>query len=170
MNVLVIAPHPDDEAIGCGGAICLHQERGDRVTAVFLTSGELGLKHLSRDEAWRVREGEAETAAEVLGIAALVFLRLPDWDMDEAVDDAAMALRPVLERDPPDMVYLPHPGEWHPDHRAALPIVRAALHGSTEQRCATLRRRRDELGISYVMTSTAFARDLAPVVEQLTGT
>jgi N-acetylglucosamine malate deacetylase 1 len=131
MNVLVIAPHPDDEAIGCGGAICLHQDAGDRVTAVFLTSGELGLKHLSRDEAWRVREGEAEAAAEVLGIAALTFLRLPDWDVGDAVDEAAMALRPVLQRDPPDMVYLPHPGEWHPDHRAALPIVRAALHSST---------------------------------------
>jgi probable F420-dependent oxidoreductase len=46
----------------------------------------------------------------------------------------------------------------------------AGLRGSTEQRCATLRRRRDELGISYVTTSTAFARDLAPVVEQLAGT
>jgi probable F420-dependent oxidoreductase len=46
----------------------------------------------------------------------------------------------------------------------------AALHGSTEQRCATLRRRRDELGISYVTVASPFAEDLAPVVEQLAGT
>jgi probable F420-dependent oxidoreductase len=46
----------------------------------------------------------------------------------------------------------------------------AALHGSTEQRCATLRRRRDELGISYVTLPSAFAEDFAPVVEQLAGT
>jgi len=75
MNILVIAPHPDDEAIGCGGSICLHVERGDRVVAVFLTSGELGLKHLSPAQAWGIREGEARCAARVLGLAGLHFLR-----------------------------------------------------------------------------------------------
>jgi probable F420-dependent oxidoreductase len=46
----------------------------------------------------------------------------------------------------------------------------AGLHGTTEQRRATLRRRRDELGISYVTVSTPFADDLAPVVQALAGT
>ena len=66
MSILIIAPHPDDESIGCGGTICLHSDRGERTVAVFLTSGELGLEHLPREEAWRVREGEAEAAAEIL--------------------------------------------------------------------------------------------------------
>jgi LmbE family N-acetylglucosaminyl deacetylase len=127
MTVLVVAPHPDDESIGCGGSVCLHAARGDRVVAVFLTSGELGLKHLPREEAWRVRECEAEAAAAVLGVAALTFLRRPDWFLGEGVAEAAALLRPVLEREAPRRVYLPHEGEWHPDHRAALPIVRAAL-------------------------------------------
>jgi LmbE family N-acetylglucosaminyl deacetylase len=127
MNVLVIAPHPDDESIGCGGTICLHTARGDRVTAVFLTSGELGLKHLPPEEAWRVREREAEAAAEILGLADLVYLRRPDWYVGEGVELAAAGLGPVLAREEPRAVYLPHPDEWHPDHRAALPVVLAAL-------------------------------------------
>ena len=56
-NILVIAPDPDDESIGCGGTLCRYTAHGDRVTAVFLSSGELGLEHLPREEAWRIREG-----------------------------------------------------------------------------------------------------------------
>ncbi len=129
-NILVIAPHPDDESIGCGGTLCRHTARGDRVVAVFLTSGELGLEHLPREEAWRVREGEAEAAAKVLRLADLAFLRRPDWFVGEGVDDAAALLRPILSREIPQSIYLPHGREWHPDHRAALAVVRAALRAS----------------------------------------
>lgn len=129
-NILVIAPHPDDESIGCGGTLCRHTARGERVTAVFLTSGELGLEHLPREEAWRVREGEAEAAAGILGLADLVFLRRPDWFVGEGVDDAAALLRPILAREAPQAIYLPHRREWHPDHQAAFAVVGSALRDS----------------------------------------
>jgi LmbE family N-acetylglucosaminyl deacetylase len=77
MNILVIAPHPDDETIGCGGTLCLHAYNGDRVTAVFLTSGELGLKKLRREQAWKIREHEARRAAKILGLADLFFCVSP---------------------------------------------------------------------------------------------
>jgi LmbE family N-acetylglucosaminyl deacetylase len=129
-NILVIAPHPDDESIGCGGTLCGHTARGDRVAVVFLTSGELGLEHLPREEAWLVREQEAEAAAEVLRLADLSFLRCPDWYVGEGVDEAADLLRPILAREAPQSIYLPHDREWHPDHRAALGIVRTACRDS----------------------------------------
>jgi len=128
MNVLVLAPHPDDEAIGCGGTVARHSAQGDRVTVVFLTSGELALKHLPKEGAWEVREGEAERAAEVLGITGLEFLRQPDWYLSEQVMRTASLLRPILERVLPERIYLPHRGEWHPDHQACHPILRAALN------------------------------------------
>ncbi len=130
MNVLVIAPHPDDESIGCGGALCLHARRRDRITAVYLTSGELGLKHLPRHDAWVTREREAAQAAKILGIARMFFLRLADWFVGDAIEQGAAKLRPILKRAKPELIYLPHEQEWHPDHKAALPMVRAALKAS----------------------------------------
>ena len=130
MNVLVIAPHPDDESIGCGGALCLHARRGDRLTVVYLTSGELGLKHLPRAHAWRTREREATQAAKILGVAKLFFLRLADWFVGDAIEKGAAKLRPILKRTKPGLVYLPHEQDWHPDHKAALPMLRAAWQAS----------------------------------------
>jgi LmbE family N-acetylglucosaminyl deacetylase len=138
-NVLVVAPHPDDEAIGCGGAICLHRERGDAVSAVFLTSGELGLPGASPEAARATREAEAGKALHVLGIERWDFLRLPDQQVDRFLDDAADRLGQLLKSAPPNVVYLPHPQEAHPDHEAALPLVcralrRCGLNASVELR------------------------------------
>jgi len=130
MNVLVIAPHPDDESIGCGGAISLHVQRHDRVSAVFLTSGELGLKRLAREEAWKIREAEARKAGKILRVAELFFLRCPDWFLGKNKSQTARLLAPVLKQVRPELVYLPHPNEWHPDHQATLPILKTALKQS----------------------------------------
>jgi N-acetylglucosamine malate deacetylase 1 len=129
MNVLVIAPHPDDEAIGCGGTLASHAARGDRVAVAFLTSGELGLKQLSPEQAWRIREEEAREAAKVLGIAAMTFLRCPDWFLGEHVNAASSALRSILQAERPQLIYVPHALEWHPDHKAAWSVVASALDG-----------------------------------------
>jgi LmbE family N-acetylglucosaminyl deacetylase len=127
MNILVIAPHPDDETLGCGGAICHHVKRGDSVSAVFLTSGELGLKHLPRERAWAIREAEAKKAAAILGLGATFFLRCSDWMLGDEIPRVAGLLAPLLKQLKPKLVYLPHPQDGHPDHQAAWPILRAAL-------------------------------------------
>jgi LmbE family N-acetylglucosaminyl deacetylase len=126
-RILILAPHPDDEVLGCGGTVCQHESTSDQVSVVFLTSGELGLKHLAREKAWKIREEEAEKAANILGLAILAFLRGPDWGVADAVESLAQELRPILERENPDRIYLPHPADDHPDHRATLAVLRRAL-------------------------------------------
>ena len=123
MNVLVVAPHPDDESIGCGGTLRLHVERGDRVDVAFLTSGELGLEELAADAARKVREDEAERAAAVLGLGRLTFFRHPDWFLADVVDAACADLIRLVEELAPDRVLHPHRGDAHPDHAAAARIV-----------------------------------------------
>jgi LmbE family N-acetylglucosaminyl deacetylase len=129
MKILVIAPHPDDEVIGPGGTLIQHVRQGDSVTAVFVTSGELGLKTLPRERAWTVREAEARAAGRILGMDQLVFLRQPDWMVGDHLGAAVVALRPHLRATAPDRIYLPHPNDGHPDHRVCWRLVRRALRG-----------------------------------------
>jgi LmbE family N-acetylglucosaminyl deacetylase len=126
-TVLVVAPHPDDEAIGCGGAICLHRQRGERVSVVFLTSGERGIDGMDDAAARAIREAEAAAATDRLGVERPEFLRLPDLALDDHVEIAAQRLAPVLATVQPSIIYLPHPDDAHPDHQATLPIVQRAL-------------------------------------------
>jgi LmbE family N-acetylglucosaminyl deacetylase len=127
MNVLVVAPHPDDEVIGCGGTLCQYAKEGARITVVFLTSGELGLKHLPVPKAQTLREREANQAAKLLGVRGLHFLRAPDWFVGSATGKLATRLGKILELEMPQLIFVPHQGEWHPDHKAALPLLAAAL-------------------------------------------
>jgi len=137
--VVVLAPHMDDEVLGCGGAIALHRRAGAHVTVVFLTDGRQGSSALTglrgeplraaQEELTRVRKAEAEGARVTLGIDELVFLDAADGALAE---DAAAAgkLRTVLERTRPQIVYLPSHLEQHPDHRAASDLLLAATAGS----------------------------------------
>lgn len=125
-TVLVIAPHPDDEAIGCGGAIGLHRRRGDLVRVAFLTSGEQGIPGVPPAEVRAVREAEALQAGSVLGVSGIDFLRLPDLGLHRCCPEGAGELRALLDQYHPSLIYLPHPEEAHPDHEATLPMVRAA--------------------------------------------
>jgi LmbE family N-acetylglucosaminyl deacetylase len=126
-TVLVLAPHPDDESIGCGGALCLHRQRGDLVHVTFLTSGERYTEDVPAEVSQCVREAEAERACAVLDLQGFQFLHLPDLGLAEHITLAADRLRLILETQAPTVIYLPHPEEAHPDHAAALPILRAAL-------------------------------------------
>ena len=130
MNILVIAPHPDDETIGCGATLCQHARQGDRLTVVFLTSGELGLKQLSREKAWAIREEEARLAASILGLGALHFLRLPDWFVGDSLKPGVRLLRPLLLAEAPQLIYAPHEADGHPDHQAALPLLRLSIQAA----------------------------------------
>jgi LmbE family N-acetylglucosaminyl deacetylase len=123
-GVLVVAPHPDDEVLGCGGSIANHVDRGHQVQVLYLSSGEHGSPTLPPEQCGPLREQEAAAAAGVLGVAAaqLHFLRLPDGAID-ARDLAHVGMViGLLRRLRPSLVYLPHPGEASFDHREGFEL------------------------------------------------
>jgi LmbE family N-acetylglucosaminyl deacetylase len=127
-RVLVISPHPDDEAIGCGGTLRKHVVQGDEVRVVFLTSGEKGGHGRPAGETARLREQEARAAGEILKLGGVDFWREPDGEV-RATPELVARLRGLLTAYCPQVVYVPHDREMHPDHRAAVELLRAALAG-----------------------------------------
>ena len=125
-KIIVLSPHMDDEVLGCGGTIARHVAAGSDVSVVFLTDGRLGgPADADPSNVVTVRKEEARRAAQVLGVNKLTFLDAQDsrLQFDTAV---AGRLREVLERERPDIVYLPFFLERHPDHRAANGVLLAA--------------------------------------------
>ena len=115
--IVVLAPHPDDESLGCGGLIALASRRGASVTVVFATDGDdLLVAAEPRDVAGRRRAQGAE-ACEILG-ARPAFLGFPDGRLGDRLPELASALDTCFAEMRPDLVVLPWPGDAHPDHRA----------------------------------------------------
>lgn len=137
-NVLVLAPHMDDEVFGCGGMLVKHVRAGARVTVVYMTDGRKGnpslygrdlgereIREAERDLAAR-RKREAEDAADVLGVQELVFLDFPDGALP-CSQEAVKKLEGVLRRVMPDRVYLPSLLDHHADHWRTNCVFRDAI-------------------------------------------
>jgi len=131
-KVLVTSPHPDDEAIGCGGSICWHVERGDEVLVLFFTSGEGGGHGRGEAATVEMREAEAHEAAAILGYSPH-FWRLPDGGLTPA-RDLVERLQGLLAAEGVTLVYVTNAREMHPDHRAACELVRQAVSGLPAER------------------------------------
>jgi LmbE family N-acetylglucosaminyl deacetylase len=117
-RVLVLAAHPDDEALGCGGTIALLADGGAAVTVVFATDGEATRgSALDPVETARRRRGEAERACSLIG-ATPRFLGLADGALPGAIDELATSITSMLAELRPEVVLLPWFLDGHADHRA----------------------------------------------------
>ena len=122
MNALVIAPHMDDEVLGCGGTIARHVDQGDLVTVCVIANGAYG--HHYDPEAIAEEKRAAQNARKTLGYQRLVFLDLSDERLDLCLQDIIIPLELVYDDVSPDVVYLNHIGDLNQDHRA---VAQAAM-------------------------------------------
>jgi LmbE family N-acetylglucosaminyl deacetylase len=127
-RVLVFSPHPDDETIGCGGSLALHTGAGDPVRVIFLTNGAKGdfSGKANREEYIDLRRKEAIRASQILGIRDIAFWEYEDRNLAGSKDAISRMIK-VLQEYKPQLVYVPSPLEFHPDHRAASFFVCEAI-------------------------------------------
>jgi LmbE family N-acetylglucosaminyl deacetylase len=123
-DVLVVAPHPDDEVLGVGGCILRHLENGEAVHVVICTRGEDS--RFTAEQVERV-QAEARQVHAFLGVTGSHFLDLPAARLDTVGgSDVNEALGGVFRQVEPEVVYVPHAGDVHRDHQI---VFQAAMVG-----------------------------------------
>ncbi|NMD72336.1 bacillithiol biosynthesis deacetylase BshB2 [Bacillus sp. DNRA2] len=132
-QLLVIFPHPDDEAFGVSGTIAQHVANGTPVTYACLTLGEMGRNmgnppFATRESLPKIRKQELINAANVLGIKDLRMMGLRDKTIEFEDDDMLTEMMTSLIAEvEPSLVISFYPGyAVHPDHDATgVAVVRA---------------------------------------------
>ena len=128
-RLVVVAPHPDDEVLACGGLLSMHAESGGAVLLVAVTDGEAshrGSTVWTRSELASRRCSERVQGLERLGLPAAQIerLALPDGHLAEHM--AALRSRLLALLQPDDVLVSTWPHDGHPDHEAAGRAARLA--------------------------------------------
>ncbi|MGG1675809.1 bacillithiol biosynthesis deacetylase BshB2 [Neobacillus sp. NRS-1170] len=132
-QVLVVFPHPDDEAFGVSGTIATHVQNGTPVTYACLTLGEMGRNmgnppFTNRENLPKIRKKELQEAARVLGIQDLRMLGFRDKTIEfEDEDKLTNTMSELIKELNPSLIITFYPGySVHPDHDATgAAVVRA---------------------------------------------
>ncbi len=116
MKILVVAPHADDEVLGCGGLIKKKSREGNDVYILIVTRGAPSL--YSEEKVLNVRE-EAKNAHKILGVKETLFLSFhaPELDITSNAKIARAIYEVILKYEIEEM-YIPHRGDIHADHHA----------------------------------------------------
>ena len=121
-KVLVVAAHPDDEVLGCGGTIARHADSGDEVQVLIVAEGSTSRRqeryHVQVQFELSILANSAQAAGSILGAANVELLHLPDNRLD-SLDrlDLIKRIEDHVERHQPECVYVHHAGDVNVDHR-----------------------------------------------------
>lgn len=133
-SILVLAPHPDDESLGCGGLIALAARRGCRIRLIFMTDGAAshpGSLEYPPNRLRELREQEAVAAAALLGVPPdhVRFLRWPDGSLPtrgQAAERLVAILAKEIRAQRIETIFSTWILDGHPDHVATAKLARRA--------------------------------------------
>ena len=125
MKILAIAPHPDDETLGCGGTLYKHKAEGDEIYWLIVTG-------ISEDTGWAndaviKRDNEMNAVSKKYGFSDVFNLRLPTTKIDTLpLSDLIEKITDVYKNIKPDVIYIPFSYDVHTDHQ----IIAKALQST----------------------------------------
>ncbi|HWF89272.1 MAG TPA: PIG-L deacetylase family protein [Pyrinomonadaceae bacterium] len=125
MRILVIAPHPDDETLGCGGSLLKHKSNGDSLAWLVATRGH---EPQWSGQVLEQKEREISAVAAAYGFDHTFRLNFPTIKLDQIpMDEIIGALRDAITQSKPDCVYVNHSGDVHSDHRVLFEATMSVL-------------------------------------------
>ncbi len=140
-SVLVIAAHPDDEVLGCGGTIARLINEGSIVNIAFLADGVMsrGESKEEKNEDLEIRRAAAKKACGILGTKSVSFRDFPDNCMDTvALLDIAKVVEALIEQYQPDTIFTHHFSDLNIDHRLTNQAVITACRPQQDSSVKTI--------------------------------
>ena len=125
-KIIVVAAHPDDEVLGCGGTIVKHVAQGDIVHSVFMSDGVNSRLDSSKVKLNR-RLKASKSVQSLLGISSTHYLNLPDNSMDSVpLLEIVQKLEPIINKIKPSVIYTHSYGDLNIDHQLTHAAVMTA--------------------------------------------
>lgn len=120
-KILIIAPHPDDEVLGCGGIIAKNAAKGNDVYVVIVTNAYVGAPEMFTEKGTEKVRIEARNSHQFLGVKETLFLDFPAPRLDTIPSyKLSIALLEIINKLKIDTLYIPHRGDIHKDHRVTF--------------------------------------------------
>ena len=111
-RVLIVAVHPDDETLGCGGTLLRHKASGDEIHWIICTSCD------SKDKTHESRKKEIAEVSKLYDFNSISNLDLKATCVDEySISDLVNKFSKIINQVQPNIIYLPFKGDVHSDHR-----------------------------------------------------
>ncbi len=132
-SILAVAPHPDDETLGCGGTIAKRVREGYKVEILFMTDGRNALSEMfgifsdpSPSELVKIRRRESIRATGILGLKEddLIFLGFTDMSLKKDKVSAQEMVKELIKDRSYSEIYFTSEKDFHPDHQATNSIVK----------------------------------------------
>ncbi len=111
-KILILAPHPDDEIMGCGGIMCIYNKRDVQIHIIYLTDGRYGI---SQDET-DIRKKESYKLKNIFPSLTQYFLNFEDSKLSVNINEVSEKIKKIINKINPEIIFTPWILDHHLDH------------------------------------------------------